>query len=442
MRSNHALRLLGAVVLALSTSCGSAPISVPGAPAPFHHGDGPIGRFQAALEAAPQASLSFAGADRVANYEGAVLIDAPEKVSGLPTDAEVRPLTADPAVFEALKGADEVVAAKLLREANVRVLLLHHGMTESIDRSGSVLSRLYHHDHLQLFSLFRVGDDLLYYKVNDAPLQFPPQLAKLSLGYLRHRLMRKPPVKLPNIESENKSWTFMASIRGYGQEQAVAFAQDRTLQGALEELVVDLERSHRRRIEVHGRRPLHDEIADLRIEIQRVVERAYIEPRSESFLQSYWEMGIDGAYMMTADQKERSSLPGSVSFTRSIRGADNFLRAAAKQGAMSERRPWRDKSAHLESVRTIHYIDGPKGDGLAYLYRGVPAFPMKQVTVASMKQAVIHAGDWYLANMHPEGYIVYKMWPSDNRYSNEYNIVRHTLATWNLVQAWEMDPSR
>ena len=423
-------------------SCSGGPISVPGAPAPYHHGEGLVGRYQAALEAAPRASLSFDGADRISKYEGAVLIDAPDKVKGLPSDSEVRALAADPAVFEALQGADEAAAAGLLREAGVRVVLLHHSMTESIDRGGTVLSRLYHHDHLNHFALFRVGEDLLYYKVLDKPYAFPPQLAQYSLAYLRHRLAGNPPVSFPKVESEDKLWTFVAVIRGYGVERAVAFAQDKTIQGALEELAADLERDHRRHAELDGERPLRDQVANLRIELHRVVERAYIEPRSEAFLESYWEMGIDGAYLMTADSKERAALPGPVSFTRSIRTADGFLRTAAKQGHMSERRPWRDASAWIESFRTIHYMEGPQGKGLAYLYRGVPAVPMEQVTVAAMREAVIHAGDWYLSNMHPEGYVVYKMWPSDNRYSNEYNIVRHTLATWNLVQAWEMDRTR
>jgi hypothetical protein len=32
------------------------------------------------------------------------------------------------------------------------------------------------------------------------------------------------------------------------------------------------------------------------------------------------------------------------------------------------------------------------------------------------------------------------MWPEENRYANEYNHVRHTLATWNLWEAWTLDP--
>ena len=53
---------------------------------------------------------------------------------------------------------------------------------------------------------------------------------------------------------------------------------------------------------------------------------------------------------------------------------------------------------------------------------------------------VFHAGGE--GNLLPNGQVIYKMWPSENRYASEYNLVRHTLATWNLVQAWEMDKER
>ncbi len=445
------MRRAALLTLALSLSFGSATWLTSCNPAQvdrttgarWHHGDGLVGRFQAALEAAPVAQLSFDGAERISGYEGALLVDSPDKVKGLSADLDVRSLSADASLMAALQTRDEASVAKQMRDAGVRVLLLNLGVTESIDRGGSVLSRLYHHDHLSYFSLLRVGDGLLYYKVLDAPYMFPPDLARVSMKYLRARLAGQPPMRFPEIESEDKLWTFVAVLRRYGQEQAVAFAQDKSLQKALEELVSDLEREHRRYVEIAGARPIRDEIGELQIELHRVVERAYIEPRSESFLQDYWEMGIDGAFMMTADRKERATLPGASSFTRSIRSADGFLRAAASQGHMSERRPWRDSNAWLESYRTIHYTEGLGGeDNFAYLYRGVPAVPMSQVSIESVRQGIIHAGDWYLANMHPDGYVVYKMWPSDNRYSDEYNLVRHTLATWNLVQAWQMDTSR
>ncbi len=77
-----------------------------------------------------------------------------------------------------------------------------------------------------------------------------------------------------------------------------------------------------------------------------------------------------------------------------------------------------------------------------FLYRGVPAIPVDSVSMEAVRMGIVHAGQWYMNNLTPTGQVIYKFWPSENRYSNEYNLVRHTLATWNLVQAWEMDPDR
>jgi hypothetical protein len=106
---------------------------------------------------------------------------------------------------------------------------------------------------------------------------------------------------------------------------------------------------------------------------------------------------------------------------------------------MTERRPWRDREAHLELLRDIHYLQTPDGR-LDRIYRGVPPIPLSRVTLAATREAVLRSATWYVNNIQPDGSVTYKMWPSENRYSDEYNHVRHTLATWNLVQAWNLDP--
>ena len=143
--------------------------------------------------------------------------------------------------------------------------------------------------------------------------------------------------------------------------------------------------------------------------------------------------------MLTADKKNRAVLPGSVSYTRSLNRPDRFLRTAAKEGRMPLKRPWREAGSHFESFRTRHYAEA--GDNkLIELFRGFKMVPMNAVTIDRVRDAVVLAGEWYLANLQPDGSVVYKFWPEENRYANENNLVRHTLSTWNLVQAYEMDP--
>jgi hypothetical protein len=397
-------------------------------------------RWTAAAEAAGSASLSAAALESLGGYKGPVAVDRPAGLTGLPAEQAVLSLLDTPELRAALLADDEKAAALLLRQKGAGVVVLHSRVTPSLDRGRSVVARLYNHDHLEYFGLLRVTPDLLVYEVRERPVVFPPQLAAISMQYLRARLQGKQPQNFPDVPSDTGSWTFVASVRGQGEELAFAFARDGKLARALDELAVDLEKVHRRKVEVLGTPPLFRHVDSLSIELQRVVERAYVEPRDEATLEDLFEMGIDGAYVMTADKKERAALPGSVSYTRSLRSADAFLRELAEVGGMSEKRPWRDGAAWLEVFRTLHYRELPAQAGIAFLFRGVAPVPLEQVTLARTRESILASGDWYLRNLQPDGRVVYKFWPAENRYSDEYNIVRHTLATWNLAQAWLLDP--
>ncbi|MEL6341573.1 MAG: hypothetical protein AAFV53_00465 [Myxococcota bacterium] len=376
----------------------------------------------------------------------AVFIDAPDKVQGLPDAMKSGALFQDPAVREALMGTDEEAAAKLLIEKNARIILLHSDIAATLDRDASVVSRLYNHHHLSYFRLLRVTDGLYAYLVVKQAPSFPPQLAALSFQYLKNRISGRPTPTIPNIQPPLGAWTLVATLRGQGKEMVTALARHPRLQGALNELADDLEVGYRRNIELLGFPPIEQHINDgLTIELHYVYERAYIEPRDDATITRLWEVGIDGAYILrTLDNGgkkkiERGVLPGASAYTRAIREPDRFLRHAADVGHMSEKRPWRAREAWFELFRTQHYRLNADGQVTA-LYRGATMIPYERVSIAAVRDGIVAAGEWYLSNLKDNGQVTYKVWPSENRYSNEYNFVRHTLATWNLVQAYDLDP--
>jgi hypothetical protein len=397
-------------------------------------------RIQKALGAVASEPMSDRPLEIIGKVGGDIWTDAPALVTGL-DGKTVKSIWDDPEVKAALLASDEEAAAKLIRGKGGTFLVLHHRVSPSVDRARKVMSRLYHHDYLELFSLTHVSNGLYTYIVREKPLAFPPQLASATTLYLRAKLAGSDVPAFPDIPSEVGSWDIIASIRADGTELAIALGKSGTLKGALDEVAEDLEIEHRRHIEIYGFPPLKDHVKDLTIEVHRLYERAEVEPRAEKVLEALWEMGVDGALILrTFEGKlERGILPGSVGFTRSVRTADEFLREAALVGHMSEKRPWRDPEAHLEILRDVHYLQTPDGQ-LQRLYRGVPPIPLSKVTIASTQQAVLRSAEWYLNNIQPDGSVTYKMWPSENRYSDEYNHVRHTLATWNLAQAWLLDP--
>ena len=101
--------------------------------------------------------------------DGALLIDNPQQVTGWA--GEKRDLFYNADIKAALLDSDEEKAAKVIAENGVKVLVLHEGISKSIDRNKSVLSRLYHHEELLYFSLFRVTrEGLLLYRVQKTPV--------------------------------------------------------------------------------------------------------------------------------------------------------------------------------------------------------------------------------------------------------------------------------
>jgi hypothetical protein len=397
-------------------------------------------RIQKAIGAVASEVVSQRSADLIANAGGDVWTDAPSLVTGIDA-AKMKSIYDDPDVKAALLATDESAAASAIRAKGGTFLVLHHRVAPSVDRSRRVLSRVYHHDYLERFTLVHVSNGLYTYVIRDKPISFPPQIAAACALYLRAKLGGGEVPAFPDVPSETGTWDMIASLRGQGKEMAVAFGRSAKLQGALDEVADDLEMEHRRYVELYGFPKLSDQIKDLTVEIHRVYERAEIEPRAEPVLEGIWEMGIDGAFILRTieGRNERAVLPGSVAFTRSSRTADEFLRDTAEAGHMTERRPWRDPEAHLELLRDIHYLHTPDGR-IDREYRGVPPIPLSKVTIASTRDAVLRSAAWYVNNIQPDGSVTYKFWPSENRYSDEYNHVRHTLATWNLVLAYHLDP--
>ncbi|MFZ5478677.1 MAG: hypothetical protein ACOZNI_18035 [Myxococcota bacterium] len=398
-------------------------------------------RAEAAWGAAGNVRISEKGAEFIAKVATPVATDVPEDLAGLPKDTKVVDIRKDDAVKRALYGTDDKAAADAIRATGAKLLVVHSEIRPSFDRDGRVLSRLYHHDALDHFQLARVEDGALVYLVVDAPLQLSPDLANAAVHWLRDKLSGKNPAPFPPLKPERSNWQLVASVRGQGQELAFSLAEAVTLDRALLEVANDLEVMHRRQREPMGLPPLREHIADLTIELHRVTERAEVIPRDEAALEDLWEMGIDGAVLLdrVGEKKQSGVWPGSVATARGITRADSFLKGIAKDFRWDSVRPWRDEEVELALIRTVHYMETPDGS-VVPMYRGEPPVPLDFVNLTTVRDSVVLAGEWYLANLQPNGQVTYKMWPEENRYSNEYNHVRHTLATWNLWQAWTLDP--
>lgn len=288
-----------------------------------------------------------------------------------------------------------------------------------------MLNRVYNDDHHPWFKLLAVDRYFLLYRVMEKPLSFPPSLAFVVAKQIRSILKGQAVQKFEGIRSEDgKKWNLIASVRRVGgTESAIGMCLRDTLQECIIELARDLEREHRRGPEIRGFPPIDEEIDDLILEVHRITERARVLAWEDQDLLGMWEMGIDGAVIIDTTLNKAAVFPGSIAYTRAFRDPDRLLRHAAKQFMLSSKRPWRDAQNPLEKIRTLHFLDWP-GKGMVQLFRGVPFVPLETVSLEVLAQSVVMGGEWYLQNTDDKGRINYKFWPAENRYSNEYNLVR------------------
>jgi hypothetical protein len=384
-----------------------------------------------------------------------VLADVVGKVNAGDLQSKLKPLFKEDGGEAIWWASDQKAAAQAVKDAGAKYFLLHREVLPSVDRGSAVLSRLYHDDHHPWFNLVAVDERFFLYKVLDEPFSFPPELAGAALKGVREQLMGRPGVRFPaTMKAGNgKKWNLLAVARlEGGRELATGMCINDRFDGCIAELSRDLEREYRRYAEWFGLGAIEEIAPELVLEIQRITDRTRVLTWGGDDLEIFFEMGIDGAVIVDKVSKKKRAgvLPGYVSYTRGNRDIDRLLREVAKQGHLSSKRPWRDARNTLDKIRGITYQDRP-GMGLIPLVRGVPPVPLISMDLERMEDLVTMAGDWYLANLAEEnvnhrtmgyepGQVTYKFWPSENRFSNEYNLVRHTLATWNLVQAYTIDP--
>lgn len=434
--------LLGAL---LSTACEPARLPSADERGIVVRGDTYEARARAAWAASGKVTLTDDARRLLEKVGTAVAIDG--EIAGLPEKAGTLSL-ADPVLAATVFGTDENALADAIRAAGAKALVVRTASRPSFDRDSHVLSRLVHHDALSRFQLAGVEVGALVYLVVDKPLQFPPELAASAIKWVRASLSGENPPPFPAVRSERSTFTLLTTLRSGGNEMASSLAEGETLDKALTEVVHDLEAMHRRQREPLGFARLQDAMPGMTLEMHRVLERAPVVPRDEQTLLDLWELGVDGAILLdrvTAEEKaagkksQAGAWPGSVAVHRGLTKPDQFLRHLAREFRWDSVRPWVDSEVSLELVRDIHYIELPGGQ-VQELVRGVAPVPLSMVSREVVRSSIVYAGEWYLANLQPDGTVTYKFWPEENRYADEYNHVRHELATWNLWQAWTLDP--
>ncbi len=404
------------------------------------------GRVEACLPQLRGSGLSSAAKEVLAKLadSGKILSAGELDGAGL---AHIR-LKDHPEILEALLGTDEALAAEAMREAGVRAFVIDRDVKFSLDRTNKVLPRLTYRDHYEWFQLRYATEDRLVYSVRSSPARIPIATGASLLRGLRARLEGRAPQKQ---RWDADAVRLIGTLRLQGEALAmrhvvVGSPKGKVVDRALDELAAKLRREWERKVVPKGIGDLDVLIEDdIRVEIQVVMERAPVEPRSKFAIFELWEMGVDG--MMFAQrpagpgeklEEKFTYMPGSELTTHSFKSADQFLRYAVAKFDWRDSRPWeKDTRTQLDIIRTQHFMESERGGGKAVrLVRGLPEVSMESLSDQRIQDMLVAGGEWWLYNERDDKSFEYKYWPTQNRKSEDYNEVRHILAARDLADVW------
>ena len=391
-------------------------------------------RVSACLESASAKGMSRAASEVVGDIQksGALWVvgPIPNGIAGAKSWSDFSNL------HSTILATDEAAVSKALRAVEVRGILVHRDLSAALDRDRVVLARLANHDELRWFQLRYVADDWMVYTVRGTPSRISASTGAEMVVGLRARLEGRAP--------EKSLWApetvrLIGILRLQGEALVVRHAVGGSLDAVLDELADKLRRRWEREVQTKGIGSLADRLADARVEVHVVLERAPVEPRGRRALADLWEMGVDGAMLQPEVQSDErfAYLPGSEAVTHSFRHVDDFLQHTVDLHEWRARRPWEDPKVRLDLIRDEAFIEAqPGGGAVVSLFRGMPEVAIDEVTDDNLRQMLIEGAEWWLRNQRPDGSFTYKYWPDQNRASEEYNEVRHILSVRDFVDAY------
>jgi hypothetical protein len=249
-------------------------------------------RFAACTAELHPASVSAEAQKEIDDYAKVVFIGPKGKAK------EAVDISAISGVDSLLLGTDEAAVANALRKAGVRGLVIHRDYAMALDRDASVLSRLANHDGLSWHDLEYVTSEQLVYRVRGTTAELSPSIGDNLLAALRARLAGQA---APRIAWRPDNARVIASIRLQGETLAIRHAFGTDIEKVFDDLADKLRKRWERDVETKGIGSLDARLPAARLEVQVVMERANVEPRTKYQLSDLWEMGVDGMTLTAPD---------------------------------------------------------------------------------------------------------------------------------------------
>ncbi len=415
-----------------------------------------ITTFILACEKAQQAGSNFETELKTQlEQAGGDFILAPDAIKGdmKAIAASVKtPIEAQP-VWNALKSDSEADLVKQMLAAKIGLIVLPTDVGEDVDRSGSVAEAILHSGDLQNLSYVHVDTDKIAVALAPLALRMSEAQYPMVYSYVRAALTGQTlPALPPGFDQKLKNSAVLdlrfTDSEGYNKTLGLIRGVGDSYKAALDKAVKMAQTRYQKR----GAGKMNAEPLEMFVKGAIITLNFHHAPATLAVdanqLSRYVSVGLDGLVLHLPAAK-----PGEQGKTVKISpdkskiwresNLNKLMEIACKKYKL-DKDAWKQDGVRYEKFRTLDLTERTAGGEVIRLFRGFEWVNPAKLDKKEIMAGFMDGAEWLLSINIPEsGMFEYSYYATRDQYAkNQYNLIRHHLATLTLIQAYELTKER
>jgi len=347
-----------------------------------------------------------------------------------------------PNVLQALNGSSESDLLKAMKADNVTLLALP---TRNKSKSGSIYHKCTYAGELDLFSVIYVDEDMTLIAPTHSAYVFDPDKAFAVFSYIRASLIKssdKHPLS-DDLAAKTPGETVIdlrfTSEEGFNKEIGRIRARGSSVAEAIDAAIKKASERYAAWGGGMNVESIQEYLNHARMTLTIFRERGYLAENNRGFLNQQINIGLDGLVIALKDGNTVILTPDKSKLLRE-EDLTRMIELELRNQKIANKDVWKEKDTELYKFRVVEYTEKQPNGEAVKLFRGVEYVPYSAMTKEEIDRGFRDGAEWLLSIFDPaSGMFKYTYWAVADRYqTNQYNLIRHGLATLTLIQAFEL----
>jgi len=347
-----------------------------------------------------------------------------------------------PNVMKALSGMSEADLLSIMTAEKISLLALP---TRNKAQSGSIYHKCTNAGELDLFSVLYVDEDITLIAPTNNAYVFDNEKAFGVFSYIRSGLIgsldkRALPAGLDaKTPGEVVIDLRFTSEEGFNKEIGRIRARGQSVAEAIDAAIKKAADRYAKWGGGLNVESIQDYLNHSRLTFTIFRERGYLGENNRGFLNQQFNIGLDGLVIALKDGTTVILTPDKSKLLRE-EDLTKMIELEFRNQKIANKDAWKDKETGLYKFRVVEYTEKQPNGEPVKLFRGVEYVPYSAMTKEEIDKGFRDGAEWLLSIFDPDSKMFkYTYWAVADRYqTNQYNLIRHGLATLTLIQAFEL----